>query len=359
MERSTTSVGRRTAIAAVALAWALAAAGAGDALAQQKFAGQTLRLHVWGGLEGAMIKKHVLDPFEKATGAKVVVEEGWTSAAVAKLQAQKADPKLDVVMFDDIGVVQASREGLLHPIDFSKIPNAKDVPSQYVFEKDKGIGFYQYLLAIAYSTEAFKTAPDSWKALWDPKLKGKVILPALDGTTIHKVLMIASFMHGGSQTNVEPGVQALMKLKSNVHSHQKNSAFIAEALRSGDASIVAWQPNVLKEYIEKGYPVKTNIQLKEGIFATPGCVSIVKGHKASAELLHVFIDYALSPEAQLGFAKDFWQSPTNRKVKVPDDIKHIVLPAEGSAVKNIPVDLEAFHQSKAANLEKLNKIFLQ
>lgn len=361
MQRSKARITRRTWVRAGVFALASAAVfgWAGTSMAQQKFQGQTLRLQTWGGTEGLMVRKYVIDPFEKQTGAKVVVEEGWTSASVAKLQAQKADPKLDVVMFDDIGVVQAGRDGLLDPIDFSKAPNAKDVLPQYVFEKDKGIGFYVFLLGIAYNTQAVKEPPTSWKELWDPKFKGKLLLPALDGTSAHKFMMVTSYAHGGTQTNLEPGLQALQKLKPNVHSHQKNTGFIAEALRSGDASIVVWQPNVMKEYIEKGYPIKTSIQLKEGISATPGCVAIVKGHKAPTDLVHIFVNQALDAQAQLGIAKDFWYSPTNKKVKVPDDLRHVVLAADGTGAKVIPTDLEVFHREKAANTEKLNKIFMQ
>lgn len=328
-------------------------------MAQQKFQGQTLRLQTWGGVEGQMVKKYISDPFEKATGAKVVVEEGWTSASVAKLQAQRADPKLDVVMFDDIGVVQAGRDGLLESINFAQVPNAKDVLPQYIFEKDKGIGFYVYLLGIAYNTDAVKKVPSSWTELWDPKLKGKIILPALDGMSAHKFLMIASYSHGGTQTNLEPGLQALMKLKPNVNSLQKNTGLIAESLRTNDASIAAWQPNLYKEHMEKGFPIKTFIGFKEGIFATPGCVSIVKGHKAPKELVHIFVNQALDAQAQLGIANDFWYSPTNKNVKVPENLRHVVLAADGSGAKVIPVDLDVLHRDRAANTEKLNKIFLQ
>lgn len=361
MNRSKAGITRRAWVRGAVFALAAAAVfGWADAsMAQQKFQGQTLRLQTWGGVEGQMVKKYVSDPFEKATGAKVVVEEGWTSVSVAKLQAQKADPKLDVVMFDDIGVVQAGREGLLDSIDVSKVPNAKDVHPQYVIEKDKGLGFYVYLLGVAYNTDAVKEAPTSWTALWDPKLKGKVILPTLDATSIHKFLMIASYAHGGTQANLEPGLKALEKLKPNVHSLQKNTGFIAEALRSNDASVVAWQPNLYKEYMEKSYPIKTTIALKEGIFATPGCVSIVKGHKAPTELAYIFVNHALDAQAQLGIATDFWYSPTNTKVKVPDNLLHVVLAADGTGAKVLPVDLDSFHKEKAANTEKLNKIFLQ
>jgi hypothetical protein len=107
----------------------------------------------------------------------------------------------------------------------------------------------------------------------------------------------------------------------------------------------------MKEYIEKGYPIKTSIQLKEGISTTAGCVAIVKGHKAPLELIHMFVNQALDAQAQLGIAKDFWYSPTNTKVKVPDDLKHSVLAADGTGAKVLPIDLNAFA------IEKLNKAF--
>jgi putative spermidine/putrescine transport system substrate-binding protein len=115
-----------------------------------------------------------------------------------------------------------------------------DIYPQYVFEKDKGIGFYVFLLGIAYNSQLVKEPPTSWMALWDPKFKGKLLLPALDGTSALKLLVVTSYVHGGNQTNVEPGLQALQELKPNVHSHQKNTGFIAEFMRTGDASIVVW-----------------------------------------------------------------------------------------------------------------------
>jgi putative spermidine/putrescine transport system substrate-binding protein len=339
-----------------ALGGLVAAALAATPVAAGKFDGTTIRLQTWGGVEGEMVRKNVIEPFEKDTGAKVVVEEGWTSASVAKLRAQKNDPQLDVVMFDDIGVVTAAREGLLEPLDFAAIPNAMDIPEKFVFGKD-GIGFYVYINSLGYRKAAFPDGPpSSWSVIWEPKYKGKVILPTIDSTSIYKVLMIASFMNGGSQENMDSGFTAMERLKPNVHSLAKNTALIAEALQSGDAAIAAWQVSVLKEYIEKGYPIGVTINLKEGIFGTPGCISIVKGHKAQREAINAFIDRALSPQAQLGIATDFWYSPTSRKVAIPDNLKQVVLPAEGSSVELVKVDLEKFHRDRSAMLERLNKI---
>ena len=337
---------------------ALVLGGAAGAEAARQFEGEVIRLQVWGGPEGEMVQKHAVKPFEEATGAKVITEFGYTSASVAKLRAQKNDPQLDLVMFDDIGVVTAEREGLLEPLDLKKIPNAADIPGKFVFG-DKGIGMYVYLNALAYSKQALKEPPKSWRVIWDPKYTGKVILPAIDATSIFKILIMASLLNGGDQKNMEPGFAAMARLKPNIHSLEKNTAVIAENLRNGEASIAAWQVAIMKPYIDQGYPIGVTIQLEEGIFGTPGCVSIVKGYKAKRPVLEAFINRVLSPEAQAGFARDFWHSPTNRKVAIPRELQNVSLPAEGSSVKLVPVDLDHFYQNKAQWLDRLSKTLLQ
>ncbi len=342
----------------IGLLWGLALMAGGVAEAARSFEGEVIRLQQWGGLEGEMIQKHIVTPFEQATGAKVLMESGWTSATVAKLRAQKNDPQLDLVMVDDIGVITAGREGLLDPLDLGKIPNAADVPRGFVFE-GKGIGFYVYPNALAYSKDQVKEAPKSWRVLWEPRFQRKIILPSIDSTSINKVLIMAALLNGGSQTNIDPGFAAMGRLKPNIHSLEKNTAVIAENLRNGEVAIAAWQTAIMKGYIERGYPVGVTIQLEEGIFGTPGCVSIVKGHRTKRAVLEAFINRALSPEAQDGIARDFWYSPTNRKVVVPAELRHAVLPAEGSPIKLVPVDLDHFYQVRSTWLDRMNKTLLQ
>jgi putative spermidine/putrescine transport system substrate-binding protein len=341
---------------AVALAGSLSAPFVSKGIAAGKYEGKTIQLQNWGGFEGQFVQKYILDPFQQDTGAKVVVETGWTSASVAKLRAQKSDPKLDIVMFDDIGVITAGREDLLENLDLNASPSVKDVAPEFIME-GRGVGFFVYVNSIAYSTRAFSSPPDSWGVIWDPKYKGKVILPSIDSTSIYKVLIAAALLNGGSQRNLEPGFEAMKRLKPNIHSLSKNLALIAESLRSGDADLTSWQTSVMKEYISMGYPIGVTLDLKEGIFGTPGCISIVKGHKADRAMLNELVNYALDPRVQEQLAAEYWVSPTNQKVAVPEKVAKVVLPATGSS-KIIKIDLDEFYQKRASILDQLNTILL-
>src|ERR1700732_3997693 len=76
-----------------------------------------LTVIVYGGSFEEGWKKAVIAPFEAANpGIKVRIATGLTMEAVAMMRAQKNDPKIDVVMMDEVGAAQANGEGLYEPL---------------------------------------------------------------------------------------------------------------------------------------------------------------------------------------------------------------------------------------------------
>src|SRR3990167_7592736 len=174
-------INRRQALAGIGgslLASGLAMAGAWGA---GSFAGKSLNTQYWSGSEGNTIRTAAVDPFIKATGANVVVTEGNTTLSLAKMKAEKSSPTTSVYLLDEVGVITAEREGLLSPLDFEAIPNAKEIDEKFIVKtsdgqpgKAAGIGFFTYLTTLVYNTDIVKEPPTSWSALWDPKYAGKL-----------------------------------------------------------------------------------------------------------------------------------------------------------------------------------------
>ena len=72
-----------------------------------------LTVIVYGGSFEAGWKKAVIEPFEAANpDIKVRIATGLTMETVAMMRAQKGDPKIDVIMMDEVGAAQANSEGL-------------------------------------------------------------------------------------------------------------------------------------------------------------------------------------------------------------------------------------------------------
>lgn len=279
------------------------------------FEGQTLRVQSWGGSDGLVIQKYIVDPFMKATGAKVIIEEGVTSASIAKVVAQKNDPQLDVVFLDDVGVFALNRQGLLDKLDLSKIPNAKDVYPSFVLDGGFGIGFYTYITTLLYNS-AQGAAPKSWNDLWDPKFKGKVLAPTITDTQALLLTVMAARLGGGDLDNLAPAWPKLQALKPQVFAFIENRALDAQALQNGEATLAVDIPSYFKPQIDQGFKIAMTTDLKEGYFAITGAAVLVKGSKGNRDLAHAFINQALSPESQAGIATDQWYGPTNQKTQV-------------------------------------------
>jgi putative spermidine/putrescine transport system substrate-binding protein len=340
MGSATQTTSRRDFLATAGVAAATLAAPRA-ARAQKKWAGKKLQVQFWSGPEGDNIIKNVVDPFKAETGAEVIVDYGNTAASIAKIRAQKNDPQIDVFFLDDIGVYTTAPEGLLSKLDLSKIPNAKDVDPNFVILDGLGIGFFTYTDSLVYNTDYFKQAPTSYEALWDPKLKGKVGIPASDGMDAMKLLIAAAKLAGGDQKNIEPGFKKLAALKPNVHSFVTDFAAAGELVKRGDIVLMFHASYLWKDQQAKGYPIRPTFKVKEGVYTTPAVATIPKGHPGPQELAELFINRALSVEAQAAMAKGLWYGPTNKKVKLDDKglTENLVMPENFKSV--VPVDVPA------------------
>ena len=110
-------------------------------------------------------------------------------------------------------------------------------------------------------------------------------------------------------------------------------------MKSGDIVLTFMPTYLWKEQQTKGYPLKPTFKVKEGIYTTPACAAIPKGHPGPQELAELFINRALSAEAQVGMAQGLWYGPTNRKVKFDDPAitANLVMPENFKSV--VPVDV--------------------
>src|SRR6218665_1235062 len=90
----------------------------GIAQAQEK----TLTISVYA-LAQDEYKQIVYDPFEKICGCKLVVETGNSVERLAKMEANKANPVIDMAVVSMADALSATRKGLIDKIDTTKLTN--------------------------------------------------------------------------------------------------------------------------------------------------------------------------------------------------------------------------------------------
>ena len=128
-------------LAAGPIVAALAGAGAGGAVAQQKFT-----VAAYGGSDEDMMRKGILPAWEKKANVKAEYVAGNSTDNIARLQAQRANQEIDVAILDDGPMYQAVALGLcdnLKSVSFADLYPVADMKTG----KSVTIGVVGVLLA--------------------------------------------------------------------------------------------------------------------------------------------------------------------------------------------------------------------
>ena len=174
---------------------------------------------------------------------------------MAKLRAAGARSELDVAYMDSQIVKQAKAEGLLQPLEPAKVAHWNDV---YDVSRDKDAHWVSMMFAgtmITYNTKLVKEPPTSWADLWKPEFKGKLAIPDISGTSGQQFLMAAARLNGGSIENIDPGFEAIKKLKPNVQMMYTQPDQLIPLFERGDIAVAVWYTDRTGAAAAKGVPV--------------------------------------------------------------------------------------------------------
>jgi putative spermidine/putrescine transport system substrate-binding protein len=319
-----------------------------------QYAGRTLNIMVNGGYYLDTLKKYVITPYEQKTGVKVQVTEATSVQMVNRLRTEKAAPSVDLVSIAEVAAVPARAEGLFEKIDPSKIPNLADVAP--AFKNKDGFGIQSVIspIVIVYNKDKVKTAPTAWADFWNPAYKGKVVIADIDNTMGPMLLATAARINGGSETNIDPGFAKMKELKANLsYIYKGEGQEVPQALAQGDIWVSHMMLVKAMDLVKNNAPVGIVIP-KEGAHPLPFTLELVKGSK-NADIASLFLDQALSIEAQEGFAKDMYVTPSNTKAKIEGDLAK-VLPRPDQILN---LDWAAIAKDRAAWTERWKKEITQ
>src|SRR5580698_6076091 len=137
----------------------------------------TLSLLVWEGYADPSF----VQAFEQSHSCKVsAAYMGSSDELVAKLRGGSAS-NYDVISPSSDVASMIAASGLAAPLDLSKLPTypqlserLRSMPLVRVNGNVYGVPFTWGPNPLLYDTTYLAKAPDSWAALWDPKLKGKI-----------------------------------------------------------------------------------------------------------------------------------------------------------------------------------------
>lgn len=307
----------------------------------------TLYVAGYGGSSEKVFREQVIPIFEKVHKAKIEYVAGTSATNLARLQAERAKPEIDVAVLDDGPMQQAISLKLCEPIAKSKEFDALNPIARFAGDRAAGVGVVA--TGIAYNTDEFKARgwqpPTSWRDLADPKYKGQLLIPSVNNSYgLHALVMLAR-SYGGSESNIEPGFQAIEKFAPNVASFESTSSKMSELFQTKAVSIGVWGSGRAQALTETGFPLAF-VYPKEGVVALFTSTCPVSGSD-QPELAQAFVRHLMSPQIQIALAKGAGWGPTNKSVQLDPETADKVVYGPQAFAKLIAPNLQLLNDQKA------------
>jgi spermidine/putrescine transport system substrate-binding protein len=258
---------------------------------------KTLRIFIWE----EYIDPEVYRLFEREFEAKVI-EDNYGSNEDMRAKLQAGGAVYDLVVPSDYMVTLLRKDGLLLPIDRSRIPNLKHLAARFRDPPyDPGHRFsvpYQWgITGIGYSQSQVRPPPARWADLFEPgwiePYKNRISML----NDIREVIAAALVASGHSPDTTDPQhlaqAQALL-LRQKPFLAKYDSESCEDSLASGETVLAqGWSGEIAMAQAQT--PDIAFVVPAEGAFVFVDNWAIPKGARQK-DLAEDFIDFVLRPE---------------------------------------------------------------
>ncbi len=239
--------------------------------------------------------------FEKATGIKVNFVRFSSGEALARVIAEKSNPRVDVLFGGPVETHAAGiKEGIFEPYKppaFNVLPaRFKEASGQWVAIADDPLCF---LSNAKFLKEHNLKPPASWEDLLGPAYKNMLQMAdaRTSGTAVTRIFSILE-VNGRDE---DKAFAYMKKLRPNVQLYTKSGGGGTLPVGMGQAGAGIFFIVDALDTQQKGYDVSISFP-KEGIGTSAEAIALIKGAKNPA-LGTKLIDWAASPAMQQHFAQ--------------------------------------------------------
>ncbi len=270
--------------------------------------------------------------FEKATGIKVNFVRFSSGEALARVIAEKNNPRVDVLFGGPVETHAAGiKEGIFEPY---KPPTFGVLPSRFKHPEGQWVAIADDPLVFMSNNKFLKEQnlkpPASWSDLLNPAYKNMIQMAdaRTSGTAVTRIFSVLQ-VYGRDE---EKAFDYMKKLRPNVQLYTKSGGggTLPVGLAQAGAGIFFIVDAL--DTKAKGYDVAISFP-QEGIGTSAEAIALIKGAK-NPELGKKLIDWAASPAMQSLFAKykiNF--VPAHPEVKVEASLAEVL-----KGAKIFPID---------------------
>ena len=170
---------------------------------------------------GDYIDENIINLFEEKTGIDVQYETYDTNEMMYQ-KVKSGSTNYDLIFPSDYMVEKMKREGLLQKIDFSNIPNIKNIDKSFlnpIYDEtnEYSVPYMWGTFGILYNKKMVKEPVDSWNILWNSKYKGNIMMfDSVRDTIGISLKRLGYSMNTTNSKEINQAMKELMKQKDLV-----------------------------------------------------------------------------------------------------------------------------------------------
>ncbi|MGO0061438.1 ABC transporter substrate-binding protein [Brevibacillus fluminis] len=301
-------------IATLSLAVAGCGSSSQEGAGEQTASGLDKELNVFNWSE--YLPEEVIKKFEDKYGVKVNYTT-FSSNEEMLAKVSVGGGMYDLTMASDYIIQPMVKQDMIEQIDLNNVPNFKNLLDEYINKDyDPGnkysIPYMGNTMSLGVNPDTIGTEVKSYKDLWKPELKGKLVV--LDDQRFVLGMVLKTLGYSANDTDpahLDEAKKKMMELMPNIKAFDSDSP--KTLLINGEASAaLAWGPEIALAQRDK--PQIKTVLPEEGLIITFDNFVIPKGakHKKTAE---AFINFLLDPEISAEIAKSFPYINPNREAR--------------------------------------------
>jgi putative spermidine/putrescine transport system substrate-binding protein len=265
---------------------------------------------------------------------------------ISTLQAEAVSPVADTT---DLGLAFAKlvEDGKLSQA--YKNSNWAEIPDYAKDPNGRWAAAYWGAMAFLVNADKVKAVPQTWEDLLKPDYKNTVCMKdPRSSATAQMIVLGSAYAHGGSETNVQPGLDFFKKM---IDGGVLNGVSPSAAnIQKGECPItIQWDFDALSN---KDQNPNMNLQV---VLPTDGTVAgmyiqFVTAGAPHANAAKLLMEYEYSDAGQLAYAQGFVH-PIRSSVQLPADLLAKFPPADAYKSVNFPKDYIALDKAGTAIAE--------
>ena len=313
----------------------------------------TLVVNSYGGSFEKFMRSEIVPPFERKTGIEITLDINLGKGWLANLRAAGPEnPPYDVLMTNETWASIEREEGFFEPIPDGAVPNMENVWPIARLEDDWGVIGTLSPIGLAYRSDRVANPPTAWEDLWtNEEFARRTGMYTITNSAGYMFVLMTARNFFGSEYEVDKAIGKIKELRP--FNQVDFSGTMETVLTRGEVVVGPLDFAAGARLKVKKAPVAMSAP-REGMFMFEQVFNVLKGSEKK-ELGYQWIDYILDPATQEKWVRNYYWSPVNRNVEVPDDLKDLV-PIHGERMNEIVLwDWKAANRNRDHVIERWNK----